>query len=171
MKVCSSSFKNMKIHFFRMSWLFRTEQVIMPSIYMQQKLSSSQRAGMVRGRVYEASRLRNNLQTKLSAKILPYFWYKYQDYRDTFLDLVYHMDSLKKKLSLRWVFDFLMKFFGEKKSYEIFIATDFCIQFLDISIHEIFENLWNFWNSMKNCTILKKFDEFLKFLICYIFNF
>lgn len=71
-----------------MTWLFGTAKVLFPSVYLQQKLTPSQRVGLVRGRVQEAVRLAKNFRNKKRAKVFVYYWYKYQDQRDSYIDKV-----------------------------------------------------------------------------------
>lgn len=69
-----------------MAWLFQLEDVLLPSVYLRLGLTSSERIGLVGGRVKEALRIAK--QTTPRKKVLPYYWYKYQDQRDTYLNKV-----------------------------------------------------------------------------------
>lgn len=72
---------------FRMSWLFESEDVLLPSVYLRWNLTSGERVGLVGGRVKEALRIARQMTTSRK-KVLPYYWYKYQDRRDTDLSRV-----------------------------------------------------------------------------------
>lgn len=67
-----------------MSWLFELEDVLLPSVYLRSSLTSSERVGLVGGRVRESLRIAR--QTTPRKKVLPYYWYKYQDQRDAYLN-------------------------------------------------------------------------------------
>ncbi|XP_071870643.1 hyaluronidase isoform X1 [Bombus fervidus] len=67
----------------KMSWLFELEDVLLPSVYFRLNLTSSERVGLVGGRVREALRIAK--QMAIRKKVLPYYWYKYQDKRDMYL--------------------------------------------------------------------------------------
>lgn len=69
-----------------MSWLFTLEDVLLPSVYLRLSLTNSQRVGLVGGRVKEALRIAKQMAAR--KKVLPYYWYKYQDQRDTYLSKV-----------------------------------------------------------------------------------
>lgn len=69
-----------------MSWLFELEDVLLPSVYLRLGLTGSQRIGLVGGRVKEALRIARQVAPR--KKVLPYYWYKYQDQRDTYLNKV-----------------------------------------------------------------------------------
>lgn len=69
-----------------MSWLYELEDVLLPSVYLRQSLTNSQRVGLVGGRVKEALRIARQMTPR--RKVLPYYWYKYQDQRDTYLNKV-----------------------------------------------------------------------------------
>ena len=47
----------------RMSWLFGNEDVYLPSVYLQHKLTTNQRIGLVTGRVEESIRLKRKFQS------------------------------------------------------------------------------------------------------------
>lgn len=66
----------------KMSWLFESEDVLLPSVYLRWNLTSGERVGLVGGRVKEALRIARQMTTSRK-KVLPYYWYKYQDRRDT----------------------------------------------------------------------------------------
>ncbi|XP_076680463.1 hyaluronidase [Andrena cerasifolii] len=68
----------------KMSWLFELEDVLLPSVYLRLGLTGSQRIGLVGGRVKEALRIAGQVTPR--KKVLPYYWYKYQDQRDTYLN-------------------------------------------------------------------------------------
>ncbi|XP_012343792.1 hyaluronidase-like [Apis florea] len=65
-----------------MSWLFESQHVLLPSVYLRWSLTSGERVGLVGGRVKEALRIARQMTTGRK-KVLPYYWYKYQDRRDT----------------------------------------------------------------------------------------
>lgn len=69
-----------------MSWLFELEDVLLPSVYFRLNLTSSERVGLVGGRVREALRIAKQMAIK--KRVLPYYWYKYQDKRDMYLSKV-----------------------------------------------------------------------------------
>ena len=71
----------------RMTWLFANEKILLPSVYLQQRLSASQRVGLVRGRVQEAVRLARKSRDP-DVRVFAYYWYRYQDQRDLFVDKV-----------------------------------------------------------------------------------
>lgn len=77
-----------------MSWLFELEDVLLPSVYLRLSLSNADRVGLVGGRVKEALRIAR--QSTPRKKILPYYWYKYQDHRDTYLNKVSPPSSFRK---------------------------------------------------------------------------
>ncbi|CAH0598163.1 unnamed protein product [Chrysodeixis includens] len=56
------------------SWLWKESTALLPSVYSTSDMSAGQLAGLIRGRVREAARLRPS-----AAPILPYFWYRYRD--------------------------------------------------------------------------------------------
>lgn len=60
----------------RIKWLFEISHNLYPSLYLlsENKMSSNQKIQMIQGRIKEAHRV-----SQYKAKILPYFWYKYQD--------------------------------------------------------------------------------------------
>nr|BAF93867.1 hyaluronidase [Anoplius samariensis] len=66
-----------------MTWLFKDEDVFLPSVYIRKELSKSERVGLVEGRVREATRVAKKLHP--NALILAYHWFKYQDDRDSYL--------------------------------------------------------------------------------------
>lgn len=59
---------------------------MLPSVYLRNSLSSNEKIGLITGRLEEAKRLVDAY--KPQSKILPYFWYKYQDQKDIFLSKV-----------------------------------------------------------------------------------
>ncbi|XP_014217198.1 hyaluronidase-like [Copidosoma floridanum] len=69
-----------------MSWLFGSKTNLYPSVYLRQKLNASQRIGLVRGRVQEAVRLSRKAWNRESSRVLPYYWYKYQDQTNVFVN-------------------------------------------------------------------------------------
>ncbi|XP_076763693.1 hyaluronidase [Xylocopa sonorina] len=79
----------------KMSWLFELEDVLLPSVYLRLSLTSSERVGLVGGRVKEA--LRISKQTG-GRKVLPYYWYKYQDRRDAYLSKA-DLEATLRKIS------------------------------------------------------------------------
>ncbi|XP_015438973.1 PREDICTED: hyaluronidase-like [Dufourea novaeangliae] len=82
----------------KMSWLFELEDVLLPSVYLRQSLANSQRVGLVGGRVKEALRIAK--ETTPRKRVLPYYWYKYQDHRDTYLNKADLEATLRKILDL-----------------------------------------------------------------------
>lgn len=68
----------------KMTWLFEHEDVILPSVYLRENLTEEERVGLVSGRVKEALRIARSAPSRV--KILPYYWYKYQDQRDKYLN-------------------------------------------------------------------------------------
>ncbi|XP_053974578.1 hyaluronidase-like [Hylaeus anthracinus] len=80
----------------KMSWLFGLEDVLLPSVYLRWSLTSSQRVGLVSGRVKEALRIAQ--QTTPRKKVLPYYWYKYQDQRDAYLNKA-DLEATLRKIS------------------------------------------------------------------------
>jgi hypothetical protein len=73
---------------YRMSWLFDNSNILLPSVYLHYKLSPNQRVKLVRGRIEEAIRVSRKSQNKEKIRVLPYYWYKYQDKRDDFIEKV-----------------------------------------------------------------------------------
>lgn len=69
-----------------MSWLFTLEDLHLPSVYLRQEIKEEDRVGFVKGRVSEALRIAEKSPRK--QRILPYYWFKYQDRRDNFLSKV-----------------------------------------------------------------------------------
>ncbi|KAM3957241.1 uncharacterized protein ACR2FA_008801 [Aphomia sociella] len=55
-------------------WLWSESTALYPSVYSSKELSSSELAGLIRGRVREAARVKRN-----GIPILPYFWFRYRD--------------------------------------------------------------------------------------------
>ncbi|XP_076240384.1 hyaluronidase [Calliopsis andreniformis] len=80
----------------KMSWLYDLEDVLLPSVYLRQSLTSSERVGLVGGRVKEALRIAR--QTTPRKKVLPYYWYKYQDQRDAYLNKA-DLEATLRKIS------------------------------------------------------------------------
>ncbi|KOX79591.1 Hyaluronidase, partial [Melipona quadrifasciata] len=83
---------------FRMSWLFELQDVFLPSVYLRLSLTSNQRVGLVGGRVKEALRIARQMMTR--KQVLPYYWYKYQDQRETNLSKDDLEATLKKIINL-----------------------------------------------------------------------
>ncbi|CAL7933282.1 unnamed protein product [Xylocopa violacea] len=81
----------------KMSWLFDLEDVLLPSVYLRLSLTSNERVGLVGGRVKEALRIAKQ-QTTGRKKVLPYYWYKYQDQRDTYLNKA-DLEATLRKIS------------------------------------------------------------------------
>ncbi|XP_012274527.1 hyaluronidase-like [Orussus abietinus] len=69
----------------KMSWLFDHQQALYSSLYLRSTLKTSEKVGLISGRVKEA--LRVSRRSKSKPIVIPYFWYKYQDKRDVFLDM------------------------------------------------------------------------------------
>ncbi|CAD1474545.1 unnamed protein product [Heterotrigona itama] len=82
----------------KMSWLFELQDVLLPSVYLRLSLTSNQRVGLVGGRVKEALRIAKQMMTR--KQVLPYYWYKYQDQRDTNLSKDDLEATLKKIMNL-----------------------------------------------------------------------
>ncbi|XP_015114803.1 hyaluronidase [Diachasma alloeum] len=61
----------------RMQWLWKLEDVLLPSVYYKMTLSSNEKIGLIAGRLQESQRIIQ--RSSLSSVILPYFWYKYHD--------------------------------------------------------------------------------------------
>uniref|UniRef100_A0A182KDZ7 Hyaluronidase n=1 Tax=Anopheles christyi TaxID=43041 RepID=A0A182KDZ7_9DIPT len=61
----------------RIMWLFDGSDIIFPSVYLREKLSSSEREQLIRGRVREAVRVAH--RTKPKRKVLTYLRYVYTD--------------------------------------------------------------------------------------------
>ncbi|XP_059056035.1 uncharacterized protein LOC131849922 [Achroia grisella] len=55
-------------------WLWSKSTALYPSVYSSKDLSTPQLAGLIRGRVKEAARVKRN-----GIPILPYFWFRYRD--------------------------------------------------------------------------------------------
>ncbi|KAL7286434.1 hypothetical protein TKK_0019382 [Trichogramma kaykai] len=70
----------------QMTWLFGNAKVLLPSVYLSQKLTSAQKIGLVRGRIQEAVRLARKSQSREPTKVYAYYWYKYQDQRNSFIE-------------------------------------------------------------------------------------
>ncbi|XP_043280698.1 hyaluronidase-like isoform X2 [Venturia canescens] len=66
-----------------MAWLFKNENVILPSVYLRSNMSRRDVIGLIRGRIKEAMRMAE--KSKPRTKVLAYTWYKYHDKRDTFV--------------------------------------------------------------------------------------
>lgn len=68
----------------RLEWLFYSSDNLHPSLYLSQTtLTPDQRLQMIEGRIDEAHRIIGYMNKKPHpTKILPYFWYKYQDTQD-----------------------------------------------------------------------------------------
>ncbi|XP_026668165.1 hyaluronidase-like [Ceratina calcarata] len=82
----------------KMSWLFELEDVLLPSVYLRLSLTSGQRVGLVAGRVKEALRIAKQTSAGTRKKVLPYYWYKYQDQRDTYLNKA-DLEATLRKIS------------------------------------------------------------------------
>ncbi|KOC68535.1 Hyaluronidase, partial [Habropoda laboriosa] len=80
----------------KLSWLFELEDVLLPSVYLRRSLTSGQRVGLVGGRVKEALRIAKQMTSR--KKVLPYYWYKYQDQRDSYLTKV-DLEATLRKIS------------------------------------------------------------------------
>lgn len=80
-----------------MSWLFESEDVLLPSVYLRWNLTSGERVGLVGGRVKEALRIARQMTTS-GKKVLPYYWYKYQDRRDTDLSRVSDFSKFRREI-------------------------------------------------------------------------
>lgn len=80
----------------KMSWLFELEDVLLPSVYLRLGLTAGERVGLVGGRVKEALRVAR--QSAPRKKVLPYYWYKYQDHRDAYLNKA-DLEATLRKIS------------------------------------------------------------------------
>ncbi|KAG6451728.1 hypothetical protein O3G_MSEX007315 [Manduca sexta] len=58
----------------RAHWLWSESTALYPSVYSSRDLTSSQLAGLIRGRVKEADRIKYK-----NTPVLPYFWFRYRD--------------------------------------------------------------------------------------------
>lgn len=59
----------------KIKWLFEISENLHPSLYLSEKrLDSGEKVEMIEGRINEARRI-----SQQQSRILPYFWYKYQD--------------------------------------------------------------------------------------------
>ncbi|KAF7411738.1 hypothetical protein HZH66_000634 [Vespula vulgaris] len=67
----------------KMSWLFNNQNVLLPSIYLKNVLKPDEKIHLVQERLKEAIRISKNL--KHLPKVLPYWWYTYQDKESIFL--------------------------------------------------------------------------------------
>ncbi|XP_052902328.1 hyaluronidase Tab y 2.0101-like [Anopheles moucheti] len=64
----------------RIMWLYDGSDIIFPSVYLRQKLSSSEREQLIRGRVREAVRVaQRTIGSKPRRKVLTYLRYVYTD--------------------------------------------------------------------------------------------
>ncbi|KAL3270895.1 hypothetical protein HHI36_021407 [Cryptolaemus montrouzieri] len=64
----------------RLTWLYKESDLLLPSIYLSDKMSSKDKMELIEGRVNEAHRIVGYLGSgRHNPSILPYFWYKYQD--------------------------------------------------------------------------------------------
>ncbi|KAK9874345.1 hypothetical protein WA026_002695 [Henosepilachna vigintioctopunctata] len=63
----------------RLHWLFRETDLLVPSLYLNEKMSRKDKLEEIEGRINEAARIIRKKQQ--IASITPYFWYKYQDTR------------------------------------------------------------------------------------------
>lgn len=68
----------------KMTWLFDRQDTLLPSVYLRESLTGDERVGLVSGRVKEALRIARKMPSR--PRILPYYWYKYQDQRDKYLN-------------------------------------------------------------------------------------
>ncbi|XP_014299670.1 hyaluronidase [Microplitis demolitor] len=67
----------------KLSWLWKLENVLLPSFYLRYSLSTDERLGLIAGRLHEAVRLNKKFSNR---PIIPYFWFKFQDERDIYLN-------------------------------------------------------------------------------------
>ncbi|KAK2577205.1 hypothetical protein KPH14_003355 [Odynerus spinipes] len=81
----------------KISWLFESQEVLLPSVYLRYFLKPDERLGLVRGRVQEAIRVSNNSRNK--PRVIPYWWFKYTDQRDVFLSETDVKSTLKEILT------------------------------------------------------------------------
>lgn len=66
--------------FFRLFWLFSDSSLLLPSLYLQSKLTKKDKIELIEGRVREAQRIADYIQQRQKRpSIVSYFWYKYQD--------------------------------------------------------------------------------------------
>lgn len=69
----------------RLSWLFSKMDVLVPSVYLPSRLSLQQQKDLIEGRINESLRIASNLANR--PKILPYYWFKFYDKKNSFLTL------------------------------------------------------------------------------------
>ncbi|XP_046814697.1 hyaluronidase A [Vespa crabro] len=67
----------------KLSWLFKYQDVLLPSVYVKHVLKPEEKIGLVRGNVKEAVRISKKFEHL--PKVLSYWWYAYEDKMDTFL--------------------------------------------------------------------------------------
>ncbi|XP_011301680.1 hyaluronidase-like [Fopius arisanus] len=67
----------------RISWLWKLEDILFPSVYIRSTLTVNEKKGLIVGRLQESRRIIEKYS--LSSVILPYFWYKYRDNSNNFL--------------------------------------------------------------------------------------
>ncbi|XP_044001891.1 hyaluronidase-like isoform X2 [Aphidius gifuensis] len=80
----------------KLFWLWKLEDIMLPSVYLRNSLSSNEKIGLITGRLEEAKRLVDAY--KPQSKILPYFWYKYQDQKDIFLSKIDIVNGFKEMI-------------------------------------------------------------------------
>ncbi|KAK0095127.1 hypothetical protein PV326_009152 [Microctonus aethiopoides] len=67
----------------RMGWLWTIEDILMPSVYLNSKLSGTEKLNLITGRIDESLRIIRRYNLK--SEIVLYFWPKYQDNRRKYL--------------------------------------------------------------------------------------
>lgn len=83
----------------RITWLFKSSDIIYPSVYLSEKLPQRSRAGLVRGRVRESLRLSKRVSHQ--PKTLTYIRYVYTDTRRvlTESDLLTALQTMRSERS------------------------------------------------------------------------
>nr|ACE75134.1 hyaluronidase [Glyptapanteles flavicoxis] len=76
----------------QLSWLWKMEDSIIPSLYLRKSLTSHERSDLIAGRLHEAARLGRKFPNR---PILPYFWFKFLDQRDIYLSKEDILNSFK----------------------------------------------------------------------------
>ncbi|XP_057321990.1 hyaluronidase-like [Microplitis mediator] len=66
----------------KLSWLWELEDVLLPSIYLRNSLSSTKRLELITKRLTEAARLNKKFPKR---PLLPYFSFKFHDQKDVYL--------------------------------------------------------------------------------------
>ena len=108
-------------NFRRMSWLFTLEDVHLSSVYLRQEIRGEDRVGFVKGRVSEALRIADKISPK--QQVLPYYWFKYQDNRHTFLSEVSPSEFVETFASdIVWCQEDLSKIYLHRKTRRTYLT-------------------------------------------------